>query len=189
MAVELTDRTDTGVPLWGYAAVLSSEDGSVWRTSRPTKCRAAANAAAANAAAAADWNRAHGKFLRVSVVELADAATVRRLLAEARAQEREACAKLCDPEPVDPWDSYTARNNKATMRLLAQRIRARGDTAPDPRDERIARLTEALQECVDTLEGLQGGCTDSEDGTVEALTIYCPEVIDRARAALEADRG
>lgn len=50
---------------------------------------------------------------------------LRRMLAEARAQEREACAKLCDPEPMEPWESYTTHNNKVTMRLLAKRIRAR----------------------------------------------------------------
>ncbi len=31
---------------------------------------------------------------------------------------------------------------------------------------------------------LQGGCTDSDDGTVEAITVWCPEVIDALRAAL-----
>ena len=81
------------------------------------------------------------------VVAVHDEDTVRRLLAEARAQEREACAKLCDPEPVEPWDSYTARNNKATMRLLAQRIRARNDMEADRTDtdtpRRSIRLTDA----------------------------------------------
>ena len=110
--------------------------------------------------------------------------TVRRLLARARAQEREACARIVQGHRPPSGATVRARLDRVLQDILAH-----DDTAPDPRDERIARLTEALQECVDTLEGLQGGCTDSEDGTVEALTIYCPEVIDRARAALEADRG
>jgi hypothetical protein len=32
---------------------------------------------------------------------------------------------------------------------------------------------------------LQGGCTDSDDGTVEAITVCCPEVIDALRQAIE----
>ena len=37
------------------------------------------------------------------------------------------------------------------------------------------------------LEQLQGGCTDSDDGTVEAITVWCPDVISDLRAALEND--
>jgi hypothetical protein len=47
-------------------------------------------------------------------------------------------------------------------------------------------LREAAQAALDTLEGLQGGCTDSDDGTVEAITVWCPEIIDALRAALSA---
>lgn len=32
----------------------------------------------------------------------------------------------------------------------------------------------------------QGGCTDSNDGTVEAITVWCPELIDALRSALAA---
>jgi len=46
--------------------------------------------------------------------------------------------------------------------------------------------TEALRLALDALESLQGGCTDSNDGTVEAFTVWCPEVIDACRAALAA---
>ncbi len=42
----------------------------------------------------------------------------------------------------------------------------------------------AMQAALDALEQLQGGCTDSDDGTVEAITVWCPEVIDDLRAAL-----
>ena len=42
----------------------------------------------------------------------------------------------------------------------------------------------AVEQAIETLESLQGGCTDSNDGTVEALTVWCPEVIDALRAAL-----
>ena len=41
-----------------------------------------------------------------------------------------------------------------------------------------------MQQCLDTLESLQGGCTDSDDGTVEAITVWCPELIDALRARL-----
>ncbi len=47
-------------------------------------------------------------------------------------------------------------------------------------------LRDAAQAALDALESLQGGCTDSEDGTVEAITVWCPEVIDNLRAALAA---
>ncbi len=45
-------------------------------------------------------------------------------------------------------------------------------------------LREAAQAALEALESLQGGCTDSNDGTVEAITVWCPEVIDALRAAL-----
>jgi transposase-like protein len=45
-------------------------------------------------------------------------------------------------------------------------------------------LREAAQAALDALESLQGGCTDSNDGTVEAITVWCPEVIEPLRAAL-----
>ena len=43
-----------------------------------------------------------------------------------------------------------------------------------------AVLEQALEFC----ESVHGGCTDSDDGTVEALTVWCPELIDDLRAAL-----
>lgn len=43
---------------------------------------------------------------------------------------------------------------------------------------------EALKMALEALESLQGGCTDSDDGTVEAITVWCPEVIDAIREAL-----
>ena len=43
---------------------------------------------------------------------------------------------------------------------------------------------EALKLALEALESLQGGCTDSDDGTVEAITVWCPEVIDAIREAL-----
>jgi hypothetical protein len=44
---------------------------------------------------------------------------------------------------------------------------------------------EVMRQALEALEDLQGGCTDSDDGTVEALTIHCPEVIANLRAAIE----
>ena len=46
-------------------------------------------------------------------------------------------------------------------------------------------LREAAQQALKLLKELQGGCTDSDDGTVEALTVWCPEVIENLEAALE----
>jgi len=43
---------------------------------------------------------------------------------------------------------------------------------------------EVMQQALKALEDLQGGCTDSDDGTVEALTVWCPEVIGDLRSAL-----
>jgi hypothetical protein len=48
------------------------------------------------------------------------------------------------------------------------------------------KLAEALRLSIKTLEDLQGGCTDSNDGTVEALTVWCPEVITQLYIALDA---
>lgn len=45
-------------------------------------------------------------------------------------------------------------------------------------------LRAAAQQALEALESLQGGCTDSGDGTFEAITVWCPEVIDALRAAL-----
>lgn len=45
-------------------------------------------------------------------------------------------------------------------------------------------LRAAAQQALECLEQLQGGCTDSEDGTVEAITVWCPEIITALRAAL-----
>ena len=46
-------------------------------------------------------------------------------------------------------------------------------------------LRQAAQQALEALETLQGGCTDSDDGTVETLTVWCPEVINALKAALE----
>jgi len=49
----------------------------------------------------------------------------------------------------------------------------------------MSDLRTAVQQALEALEALQGGCTDSNDGTVEAITVWCPEVIEALRAALE----
>ncbi len=48
----------------------------------------------------------------------------------------------------------------------------------------MSDLRQAAHQALEALESLQGGCTDSNDGTVEAITVWCPEVIDALRAAL-----
>jgi hypothetical protein len=49
----------------------------------------------------------------------------------------------------------------------------------------MTNLRTAAQQALEVLETLQGGCTDHDDGTVEALTVWCPEVIATLKAALE----
>jgi hypothetical protein len=48
----------------------------------------------------------------------------------------------------------------------------------------MSDLYKAAQQALEALESLQGGCTDSNDGTVEAITVWCPEVIEALRDAL-----
>jgi hypothetical protein len=43
---------------------------------------------------------------------------------------------------------------------------------------------DALKLALEALEQLQGCCTDHDDGTVEAITVWCPEVIDAIKEAL-----
>ena len=43
-----------------------------------------------------------------------------------------------------------------------------------------AVMEQALEFC----ESVHGGCTDSDDGTVEAITVWCPEIIEALRTAL-----
>lgn len=49
-------------------------------------------------------------------------------------------------------------------------------------------LQDAAQQALEALESLQGGCTDSDDGTVEAITVWCPEVIDALHNALTENK-
>lgn len=48
----------------------------------------------------------------------------------------------------------------------------------------MTALRQAAKMALEALENLQGGCTDSDDGTVEAITVWCPEIIDALREAL-----
>ena len=64
----------------------------------------------------------HNDFWTITQEEL------ERFAALVAAAEREACAKVCDPEPSPPNEAYTVLNNKATMRRCAAAIRARGNT-------------------------------------------------------------
>jgi hypothetical protein len=49
-------------------------------------------------------------------------------------------------------------------------------------------LRKAAEDALKVLEELHGGCTDSDDESIECLTIWVPEVITALRAALEHDR-
>ena len=53
----------------------------------------------------------------------------------------------------------------------------------------FTELRAAAQQALEILERLHGGCTDSDDGTVEAITVWCPEIIDALRAALAEPEG
>ena len=59
-----------------------------------------------------------------------------------------------------------------------------GECACPPPNVQKSTLREAATKALEALEALQGGCTDSDDGTVEAITVWCPEVIDDLKAAL-----
>jgi hypothetical protein len=50
-------------------------------------------------------------------------------------------------------------------------------------------LLQGCKEALDALEALQGGCTDTDDGTVEAITVWCPEVVECLRAAIAKAEG
>ena len=50
-------------------------------------------------------------------------------------------------------------------------------------------LRQAAQQALEALADLQGGCTDSDDGTAEALTVWCPEVITALRKALAQEHA
>lgn len=54
---------------------------------------------------------------------------------------------------------------------------------------RASAVEAAAQQALDALEQLQGGCTDSDDGTVEAITVWCPEVIEALRSALAQEQA
>lgn len=46
------------------------------------------------------------------------------------------------------------------------------------------KLRAAAQQALDILGELHGRCTDSNDGSVEAITMHCPEVINALHEAL-----
>jgi len=48
----------------------------------------------------------------------------------------------------------------------------------------MSDLRKAAQQALEFCEIVHDGCTDSDDGTVEAVTVWCPELIDTLRAAL-----
>lgn len=58
------------------------------------------------------------------------------------------------------------------------------EAAQEAERERIESDEALMRQCLETMERLHGGCTDSEDGTVEAITVWCPELIDALRNRL-----
>lgn len=48
----------------------------------------------------------------------------------------------------------------------------------------MSKTREALEAALEVLEQLQGGCTDSDDGTIEVITVWCPEIIEQIQAVL-----
>ncbi len=61
-------------------------------------------------------------------------------------------------------------------------------THPAP-TEPTAACVEAMRMALEFCEQVHGGVTDSADGTVEAITVWCPEVIDALRAQIEQIGG
>jgi hypothetical protein len=52
----------------------------------------------------------------------------------------------------------------------------------------MTALRLAAQQALEFCESVHGGCTDSDDGTVEAITVWCPELIEALRAALKQEK-
>ncbi len=88
-------------------------------------------------------------------------------------------------------------SNQPEALRLADELDCRGTSRPKWQDQldaaselrrlhaEVERLREAARRALEALEALQGGCTDSDDGTVEAITVWCPEVAEALRAALK----
>jgi hypothetical protein len=68
-----------------------------------------------------------------------------------------------------------------------QRVRKESERKGDDMTDKILIDRAVVEQALEALETLQGGCTDHDDGTVEALTVWCPEVIAPLKAALEHD--
>ena len=49
----------------------------------------------------------------------------------------------------------------------------------------MTKQRKALFAALELLEDLQGGCTDHNDGTVEAITVWTPEIIEQIKEALK----
>ena len=69
-----------------------------------------------------------------------------------------------------------------------KRIEAEALRLNQSKEPTMTTLRQAAQQALEALENLQGGCTDSDDGTVDALTVWCPEVITALRKALEQEQ-
>ena len=74
------------------------------------------------------------------------------------------------------FEALIDRDGEPTRTLLDQLKAAEAENE---------RLRNASLSALNALEQLQGGCTDSDDGTVETITVWCPEIIDELHAALE----
>jgi hypothetical protein len=67
--------------------------------------------------------------------------------------------------------------------LRAINIVLEGIAAQAPTVQPTSELLRCCKEALEALEQLHG-CTDSDDGTVEAITVWCPEVIESLRSAI-----
>ena len=82
--------------------------------------------------------------------------------------------------------AITAERNEAHVELV--RMVRRAERAEAERNEARAaaeRLRAAAEQALEVLESLQGGCTDANDGTVDAITVWCPEVVEALHVALK----
>jgi hypothetical protein len=88
---------------------------------------------------------------------------------------------LFNPYTGEPRDVRDVQSDPQGILIVppgAQMVAA-APARPEP-----TALVKASRDALDALEQLQGGCTDSGDGTVEEITVWCPEIIDALRAAM-----
>lgn len=98
--------------------------------------------------------------------------------------QRVAPGKRDDGMRLGPWWRKEDAEEWADERHVLRELHAH----PAPA-EPTAACVEAMRMALEFCEQIHGGVTDSADGTVEAITVWCPEVIDALRAQIEQIGG